>query len=163
MSEYNKQAEFLRMLLAYEESDKRHELQERLEQAQKNERCLLVASRLVGLIAFTGLAGLGYSAVLLPEFFNSSSHVLVQFFSALALGSAMCLVVFVGLWLYYRGALNRVHDECRRVITRMIEARLEATEHIFLPTILEDPDLRIRALRFTAHTASASLAARKAS
>ena len=163
MTEYCKQAAFLRMLLAYEDADKRRELQEHLAQAEKNERCVLVATRLVGVIAAMGLAGLGYSAVLLPEFFNTSSHILVQFFSALALGSAMCLTVFVGLWLYYRGALNRVHDECRRVITRMIEARLQATEHIFFPTVLEDPDLRISAVRFITHTESASLSVRKAS
>jgi len=163
MSEYRKQAAFLRNRLAYSDSEEHTQLQERLAQAERNERCILCACRLVGLIAGFGLAGLGYSAVLLPEFFHSSSHFLVQFFSALGLGSCMCLTVFIGLWLYYRSFVNRIHEECRRLITKMLEDRLLISERVFQPTIVEDPDLQVSAVRFITHTESASLTMRKAS
>jgi len=163
MTEYRKQAAFLKNLLAYSDHEEHLRLQEQLAQAEKNERCLLGACRLVGLIAGSGLAGLGYSAVLLPEFFHSSSHFLVQFFSALLLGSSMCLLVFVGLWLYYRGSVNRIHEECRRAICKMLEARLLVPENPFQPAIVEDPDLQVSAIRFITHTESASFSIRKAS
>jgi hypothetical protein len=163
MTEYRKQATFLKNLLAYSDSEEQSRLQERLAQAEKNEHCLICACRLVGLIALFGLAGLGYSAVLLPEFFNNSSHFLVQFFCALGLGSSMCLLVFVCLWLYYRGSVNRIHEECRRIITKMLQARLVLPEQAFEPAIMEDAEFRISAIRFITHTESASISMRKAS
>jgi|SRR5215475_10783762 len=163
MTEYRRQVTFLKTLLSYSDAEEHCQLQDRLAQAEKNEKCLLCACRLVGLIGAFGVLGLGYSAVLLPEFFHRSSHVLIQFFSALGLGSAMCLLVFVGLWFYYRGAVNRIHDECRRIITRMLESKMCVDEHTFFPAIIENPDLRVSAVQFITHTESASLSIRKAS
>jgi hypothetical protein len=163
MTEYRRQVAFLKTLLSYSNMDEHRGLQERLVQAEKNERCLLCACRLVGLIGSLGVVGLGYSAVLLPEFFHRSSHVLIQFFSALGLGSTMCLLVFIGLWFYYRGAVNRIHDECRGVIVRMLESRLHINEHGFLPTLLETPELRVSAIELVAHTESASFSIERAS
>jgi len=163
MTEYRRQVAFLKTLLWYSDADEHRHLHERLAQAEKNEHCLLCACRLVGLIGALGVLGLGYSAVLLPEFFHRSSHVLIQFFSALGLGSAMCLLVFVGLWFYYRGTVNRIHEECRRIVTRMLESRLRVSEHTFFPAIVENPALRVSAIEFITHTESASLSIRKAS
>jgi hypothetical protein len=163
ITEYRRQVAFLKTLLSLSETDEHRQLQERLAQAEKNEHCLLCACRLVGMLGALGLMGLGYSAVLLPEFFHNSPHLLVQFFSALGLGSAMCLVVFLGLWLYYRGAANRIHDECRRIVTRMLESRLRLPEHAFFPTIVENPDVRVSAVQFITYTESASLSVRKVS
>jgi hypothetical protein len=163
MTEYRRQVAFLKTLLSYSDDEEHRDLQERMAQTEKNEHCLLCACRLVGMIGAFGLMGLGYSAVLLPEFFHHSPHLLVQFFSALGLGSVMCLLVFVGLWFYYRSAVNRIHDECRRIVTRMLEARLRLAERTFFPTIVENPDLRVSAIRFITHTESTSLSVRKAS
>lgn len=163
MTEYRRQVAFLKTLLSYGDTEGHRILQDRLAQAEKNERCLLCACRLVGLIGSLGLLGLGYSAVLLPEFFHRSSHVLIQLFSALGLGSAMCLLFFIGLWFYYRGIVNRIHDECRRTVTRMLESRMSVPEHAFFPAIVENPDLQVGAIRFITHTESASFSAREAS
>ena len=151
MSEYRKQAAFLKALMMYEENTEHHFLVERLGHAEKNEHCILCACRLVGLIAMVGLAGLGYSAVLLPEFFDHSPHVVIGFFSALGLGSLLCLVAFVGLWLWYRRALNRVHDECRRAVTRMLDCRFKTSTTTFYRVPLERPDLRKHALSGRGH------------
>jgi len=122
--------------MAYEEGLESQVLKERLCAAEKNERCLIYACRLVGILAFVGLGGLGYSAVLLPEFFDNAPHVLIQFFSALSLGSLMCLAVFSGLWFWYRSAVNRVCDECRKVVMRMVEARFRTSSTTFYPIIV---------------------------
>lgn len=147
MSEYRKQTAFLRSLLRYEDSAENRLLAERLSAAERNERCLLGACRLVAVIALFGLAGLGYSAVLLPQFFDNATHVVVQFFSALGLGSVMCLCFFGGLWFWYRGTVNRIHEECRRVITAMLESRLIAPRATFYPVVVDDPDLKVSVTR----------------
>src|SRR6266516_221853 len=137
MTEYRKQVAFLKALMMHEETTEHRALVERLGHAEKNERCLLCACRLVGLIALLGLAGLGYSAVLLPEFFNSATHVVIHIFSAIGLGSVLCLVVFFGLWLWYRTASNRIHDECRRVIAKMLESRFKKTATTIYPRFVD--------------------------
>jgi hypothetical protein len=142
MSEHRKQSEFLRKLVMHDDSPPNRSLCERLAAAERNERCLLLACRLVGLIAAVALAGIGYSAVLLPQFFDNATHVILRFFSALSLGSALCFVVFLGLWFWYRSHTNRIHDECRRVITAMLEARMKTTT-TFYPVLADDPNLKV--------------------
>ena len=149
MSEHQKQAAFLRALMIYDDSVEHQSLKERLCTAERNERCLVYACRLVGCLVLVGLGGLGYSAVLLPQFFDNAPHFLIQFFSALGLGSTMCLAVFGGLWLWYRSAVNRVYDECRKVVLMTIEARFKTSSTTFYPVILnmggqtgQTPELR---------------------
>jgi hypothetical protein len=142
MSEHRKQAAFLKGLMMYEDTEENRILTERLTHAEKNEHCLLCACRLVGLIAMLGLAGLGYSSVLLPQFFDSSTHLVVHLCGAVGLGSLLCLVVFLSLWLWYRKAVNRIHDQCRKVITRMLESRFSISPRTFSPVLVQDPDLQ---------------------
>jgi len=143
MSEHRKQSEFLKKLVLHDDSSVNRSLCERLAAAERNERCLLLACRLVGLIALVALAGIGYSAVLLPEFFDNATHVVLRFFSALGLGSALCFLVFLGLWFWYRAHTNRIHDECRRVITAMLEVRLRTTTTTFYPVLMDDPNMKV--------------------
>jgi hypothetical protein len=145
MSEYKKQAEFLKSLMSYEDSVENRMLSERLSTAERNERCLLYACRLVAVIALLGAAGIGYSAVLLPQFFDNSTHVVVHFFSALGLGSLMCLAVFLGLWFWYRGMVNRIHEECRRVIAVMLESRFQKPVATFYPVVVDNPNVKVSA------------------
>jgi hypothetical protein len=142
MSEHRKQSEFLKKLVLHDDSAANRSICDRLAAAERNERCLLLACRLVGLIALVALAGIGYSAVLLPEFFDNATHVVLRFFSALGLGSALCFVVFLGLWFWYRADTNRIHDECRRVITVMVEARSKTSTTTFYPVLVDAPNLK---------------------
>jgi len=154
MSEHRKKSEFLKKLVMHDDCAANRGLCERLASAERNERCLLLACRLVGLITAVALAGIGYSAVLLPEFFDNATHVVLRVFSALSLGSALCFVVFLGLWFWYRSHTNRIHDECRQVITAMLEARLTTTTTTFYPVLMDDSNLKVT----TAGVAGASSA-----
>ena len=132
----------------YEDNAEHRLLCERLAAAEKNERCLLCACRLVGVIALLGLAGIGYSAVLLPQFFDNATHVIIRFFTALGLGSSLCFTCFLGLWFWYRSTTNRIHDECRRAISAMLEARWQTTTPTtFHPVVVEDSHLKISVVR----------------
>jgi hypothetical protein len=143
MSEHQKQAEFLKQLVMQEDTPAHRSLCERLAAAEKNERCLLLACRLVGLIALVALGGIGYSAVLLPEFFDNATHVVLRFFSALSLGSALCFVFFLGMWFWYRSHTCRIHDECRKVIMAMWKGRLHSTTAPFYSVLVENPAVKI--------------------
>jgi hypothetical protein len=139
MSEYRRQSAFLKNLLAYDEAPSTLALQERLVTAERNERCIFSACRLVAAIGILSLFGFGYTAVLLPQFFDSSSHVLIKLFSALGLGSGMCLFVFVGLWLWYRATANKLREEGRQAIMRLLEARLRPEQDRSAPVIRHAP------------------------
>ena len=131
----------------YDDTKEHRALCDRMLSAEKNERCLLCACRLVGLIALLGLVGIGYSAVLLPEFFDNRTHVVIRFFTALGLGSSLCFGVFLALWFWYRSAANRIHNECRRVITSMLDSQLKTTTATRYTVLVDDPDLKVPAVR----------------
>jgi hypothetical protein len=149
MSEHRKQAEFLKKLVLLEENPAHRTLCERLAAAEKNERCLMLACRLVLLVAGVALGGIGYSAVLLPQFFDNATHIVLRFFSALSLGSALCFLVFLGLWFWYRASTNRIHDEFRKAITAMVEARMKTTSTAFYSVLTETPKAEIPNLKVT--------------
>jgi len=116
MSEHQRQTAFLKALILEEDTEEHRQLQEKIQQAERDERCICRAVRLVGVVSLLSLASLGYLAVLLPGFFDNSSHILIKFFAALSLGSAMCFVVFLGFWLWHRGLVNRALEDGRRCI-----------------------------------------------
>lgn len=126
MNEYHKQACFLKKLVLLDDTPANRDLCDRLTRVERCEKSTQCACRLVGLIALLGLAGLGYAAVLLPEFFDNSTHFMIRLCSALGLGSALCFAAFLGLWCSYRLAANRLHDECRVVIERMFAVRVSS-------------------------------------
>ena len=116
MSEYQKQRAFLKALILEEDTEQHRLLQERILNAERDERCINRAMRLVAVMGLFSIAGIGYLAVLLPDFFENSSHFLIRAFSALALGSLICFVVFLGLWLWHRALVNRALEDGRRCI-----------------------------------------------
>lgn len=143
MNEYRRQSAFLQSLLAYDDSASSHELRERLAAAERNERSLLSACRLVSFFGLFGLFAFGYSAVLVPEFFENSSHLLIRLSSALGLGSVMCLMVFLGLWLWYRAVANRVREECRQSVRQTLDAVLSPQADRGRPVVLHSPHLTV--------------------
>ena len=126
MTERQKQTEFLKGLLGFASQHARSELQDRILKAEHDEKCVRSALILVGLVALFSVSGLGYSAVLLPEFFDNSTPMLVKLFCALGLGSVICMFVFLGCWLWYRAIANRLHDECRQRVMDSLASRLTA-------------------------------------
>ena len=124
MSERQKQREFLKGLLGFAGSPVRRDLHDRMLKAEHDEKCVRSALILVGLVALFSVSGLGYSAVLLPEFFDSSTPLLVKLFCALGLGSVLCMIVFLGCWIWYRSIANRLHDECRHIVMESLGTRI---------------------------------------
>ena len=125
MSERKKETDFLKSIIQWDESGQCQELQDRIKQAERDERCIRVAVCLVGLLGMLSLSGLGYAAVFVPEFAHFSSHIATKIFLALGLASMICLASFLGFWLRCRAASNQVYDEVRRFVREVLQARLK--------------------------------------
>src|SRR5436190_9824767 len=126
MTERDRQIDFLMRLLALVDCKGGGDLQARIDQAQHDENCLRFAFTLVGLIGGFALAGIGYCAVLHPDFLDNSVPTLVKIFCAVALGSVICMMVFLACWLWYRNVSNKIYEECRQYVMDAIETRLKS-------------------------------------
>jgi hypothetical protein len=128
MSEHQRETEFLRRCLLYDDTAERHELEERLTQAQRDERCVRRAVWLMVLLTAGAGAGLCYSALFQADYPQDISQLTQPFlskvFCALGLGSLICLTAFVGLGAIYRKELDQRREECRRLATRFLESNL---------------------------------------
>lgn len=128
MNDRQRQTEFLRQCLLYEESDERHKLAERIRQVQQNERCVRRAVWLMVLMAALAFAGLAYSAIFMEDFPQNVPGFLTRFltkvFCVLGLASLICIPAFVGLEVVYRRELNKRREECRRLAAKLLESRL---------------------------------------
>lgn len=148
MSTAPNQSCFLQRLLLYEGSLASRELCERLAVLERNERSLRRACRLVTLISMLGFSGLAYGAVLLPQFFDNSTHWLIRLSGAIGLGSAACLLVFFTLWTACRAAGRRHHAECRAVVVKMLAERLPGFNEVPLePVVREGPRIEVGIIR----------------
>jgi len=127
-SEHEKETAFLRRCIRYDESPAGRQLDERIAQVQRDERCLRRASWGMALVALLAAAGLVYGAVLLNDFPTHmslfASQFVIKIISALVIGSLICLLGFAVLGLIYRKELNLRREECRRRVTRVLESRL---------------------------------------
>jgi hypothetical protein len=124
MSEHQKHTEFLRQCILYDESAARQELEEGITQIQRNERCVQRAVWLMALLTALALAVLGHAAILGENFPYSTPHFIMNLICALGVGSLISLLVFVGLGMVYRKKLDQRREECRQLVTRLLESRL---------------------------------------
>jgi hypothetical protein len=122
MSERQKTAAFFQELILHSDSAELHQLQEQLARAEREQRCLVTAIRLMLVMAMLSLSGLGFAAVLVEGF--DSHHLVVQLFSALVLSSFICLLSFAVYSFWHRRSILRVHADCRRHILTMVNTRI---------------------------------------
>ena len=82
----------------------------------------------MALFAALAVAGLCYCLIFLLDYPLSMSQLLTHFtakvFCALALGSLICMLSFMGLGMVYRKELDQRREECRRLAARLMESRL---------------------------------------
>ena len=124
MSEHQRETAFLRQCILYDESARRQELEEGITQIQRDARCVRRAVWLMAVLMLLAMVGLGYAAVFLNNFpYNTSQHI-INIICALGVGSLISLLAFVGLGMVYRKKLDQRREECRQLVTRLLESRL---------------------------------------
>ena len=131
MSERQKQADFIKQLLSCDDCHEHRQLQERLVASEKDERCLRRACRLVIVVTMLALAALGYLTLLpVAESNERMAQVLRNCFQVLALGSGMCLGVFVALVFWQRSLTQRLYEEGRHCITTQVQHRAHSPQPV---------------------------------
>jgi hypothetical protein len=121
---HEREMSFLRHLMLYDDTEECHQLEEKITQAQRNERCARRAVWLMIVLTALAVVGLGYAALLLEDFPPNTSQLTTRIFCALGLASLVSLLAFVAFWLVSRGELNEQREKCRRLVTRIVESRL---------------------------------------
>jgi len=124
MSEHQRETDFLRHCISYDESPERQKLDARLTQILRDERCVRRAVWLMSVLAALALTGLCFATFLTENISQDTSHLIIKVISALGLASMICLVAFVGLRLIYRMKLDQRREECRQLVTSLLESRL---------------------------------------
>ena len=144
MTKRQQQTAFLKTLILHGKMEDQGQLQERIQKAERDELCAWRALGLVSLLAIFSCCGICYSAVLIPEFFQNSSSLIVKFFFGLALASLICAVAFLFVWLWCRGVSNRVQLDCRRFVMAILEPGLREAHTKFFRSSREEQKSRER-------------------
>lgn len=124
MSDHQSETAFLRHCLSYDESPRRQELEQRIAQIQRDERCVRRAVWLMALLVALSATGLGYGAALGDNFPYNTPQFVTNTICAFGAGSLISLLVFVVLGIGYRRKLDQRREECRQLVQRLLEARL---------------------------------------
>jgi hypothetical protein len=123
MNEHERETAFLRRCIGYDNTDESRSLEQKIAQAQNNERCVRRAVWLIILLTAIAIAGLCY-AVFLADLRENRSELLVKVFGALGLASLLCLPGFLGYWGIHRKELDRQREECRGLAAQLLESRV---------------------------------------
>jgi hypothetical protein len=128
LNEHQKETAFLRRCISFEEGAAGRQLDEQIAQIQRDDRSLHRAAWLLLLVAALAVAGFGYLCVLMEDFPAHLSRFANQFITksvcALGVGSLISLLAFAGLGIRNRRELNLRREECRRLVTKLLESRL---------------------------------------
>ena len=141
VSEHERDTAFLRQCLLYDDSAERHQLEERLTQAQRHDRCVRRAVWSMALLIALSAAGLAYGAVLQDNFLYGESWFVIRLLGEIGLASLICLAAFVFLWMVYRRQLNHLRRQCRRLATTFLESRLGKPRAIPLTGVIKEQEL----------------------
>ena len=132
MSEHQKDTEFLRRIIVYDDTEEHRDLEKKIAGVQREERCLQRVALAAALFTLVAIVGLGYTAILEENFPYNQSQMVVTVLCDFGLASLICLVGFAVLLLVYRNRLNRLREECRHSVVRLIEVRMGKSQVVVL-------------------------------
>lgn len=124
MSEHQKHTEFLRQCIRYDDSAGRQNLVAEIARIQCDMRCVRCAAWLMAILIALAVAGLGYGAVLVKNFPYNTPQFILNLIYALGVGALISLLAFAGLWMFYRWKLDMRREQCRQMVTKLLESRL---------------------------------------
>jgi hypothetical protein len=124
MNEYQSETSFLRHLIRYDDSEERLKLEQSMAQVQQDERCVQRVASVTALVSVLAMACIASGDVLQGSIPFIGSERVIRVLCEVVLASLICLVTFVGLLADYRHRLNRLREEGRQLVTRLVESHL---------------------------------------
>ena len=124
LGRHRREMAFLSHLMQYDDTSERHELEQKIAHVESKERSARRAVWLMVVLMALALVGLGYSAILLEDFPQNKTQLVMRIFYALGAASLVSLLAFAGFWMICLGDLNEQRESCRRFVTRIMESRL---------------------------------------
>src|SRR5712692_5627355 len=100
-SEHQKETDFLRQLIRYDQSAERDKLEGRITRIQRDERCVRRAVYLMPLLSALAAAGLYCAPAFLVDDPENKWRFWVNVVCGLGMASLTSFVVFGGYWLAY--------------------------------------------------------------
>jgi hypothetical protein len=117
-------AELPAAIIVCDETDERRKLEGRIWQAQRDERCVRRAAMLMALFVALDAVALAFGALYADNFGYGGSGFVFKLVCELGLASLICLGAFVAFWFTYRRKVHRLREECRRLVTKLLESHL---------------------------------------
>jgi hypothetical protein len=124
MNEHQRETAFLRQIIAFDDTDERHKLERRIEEVQREERCIKRVASLMILLGGLGLAGLAYGTLFADSFAYGDSRFYFQSLCTVGLASLISLAMLACFLIGCRQKLNAIREECRQLIRKLLEGRL---------------------------------------
>jgi hypothetical protein len=143
MSEHEKQTAFLKDLIRCDDTEQHRQIEARISQAERDERVVRCALQLVAVLSALTVAGLCYAVIFTQDWPHHRSNLLLKVFLALGLSSCICLLTFSGAWCWYRAMLNRLQEECRRLMKAELKQRFEFLRTIPFPRAVKEPNIAL--------------------
>jgi hypothetical protein len=144
MKEHQRETDFLRHCLRYDESAESQRLQEGMTQFECDERCVRRALWCTVLSTSLAFAGLCYSTVFFSADSSTLSYVtanlVTKAFCVVGLGSLICMLAFCVIIGIYRHELDKRRKDCRRVALDFLESRLGKPRGARLPRLPKEND-----------------------
>jgi hypothetical protein len=128
MSDNERETDFLGHCLLYDDSGDGHELQQRITQVKREERCVRRALKWLLVAALLAFSGLCYSMLFMPEHPGTVSPITRQVITntlfVIGLGSLICMLGFRILVFIYRRELAKRREQCRQMALKLLESKL---------------------------------------
>jgi hypothetical protein len=124
MTEHQRETAFLRHLILLDGTDEGRKLEKRIEQAQRDESCIKRAAWLTALITALGAVGYGYGEILQENISHDISWFAIKLLFEVGLVTLIPLLALVSLLMVHRRKLNFLREDCRQLVTRLLESRL---------------------------------------
>jgi hypothetical protein len=124
MTERMMEMEFLKRLIKLNQTQESRELGEKIARIQHDEHCVQRAIWLMAILTALAGTGFAYEAILRENLLHDESRFVLTLICTLALASLVSLIAFVALLLAYRKKSNLLRQECRRLITNLLESQL---------------------------------------
>lgn len=129
MRGHQKETVVLRQCILQYGTQEAHLLEVRLTQTQRDQRCVQSATRLMALLTGFAFVGLGYCAIFSATFPENlvllMRDPLIEVFCVIGSGAFISTLVFSTLCVLYRRRLDQRHEECRRLIARVLASHLD--------------------------------------